>query len=235
MARTRSDEPIRAAPSPKPPDKLSARGRRTREALVAAARRVFERDGFIGARITDIAEEADAAHGTFYTYFDSKEAALQAVILQLETELLGSGAARYVGSRDHRDPVAALREANRRYLATYQANSKLMVIWENVASIVPEIGDMLRQAKAAFVGRAEKSIRGLQEAGLADPGLDPRYAAHALTGMVSRFAYTWCAQGEDFELDKAVDELTGLWARALGLTAPPRANPDPEPTATSVG
>jgi hypothetical protein len=110
-----------------------------------------------------------------------------------------------------------------------------MVIWENVASIVPEMGDMLRQAKAAFVGRAEKSIRGLQEAGLADPGLDPRYAAHALTGMVSRFAYTWCAQGEDFELDKAVDELTGLWARALGLTAPPRANPDPEPTQTSAG
>ncbi|HEY8047336.1 MAG TPA: hypothetical protein VIF35_23955, partial [Streptosporangiaceae bacterium] len=47
---------------------------------------------------------------------------------------------------------------------------------------------------AAFVTRAEKSIRGLQEAGLADPALDPRYAAHALTGMVSRFAYTWCTQ-----------------------------------------
>ena len=217
MARTRSDEPTPAAPSPKPPDQLSARGRRTRDALVAAARRVFERDGFINARITDIAEEAGAAHGTFYTYFDSKEAALRAVILQLESELLGAGAAQYRGRRDDQDPVAALREANHRYLQTYRANSKLMVIWENVASIVPEIGDMLRQAKVAFVGRAEKSIRGLQEAGLADPGLDPRYAAHALTGMVSRFAYTWCAQGEDFELDKATDELTALWARAIGL------------------
>jgi AcrR family transcriptional regulator len=215
MPRTRPDAP--AAPAPRPPEQLSARGRRTRQAIIDAARRTFERDGFINARITDIAEEAGAAHGTFYTYFDSKEAALQAVILQLEEELLGSGAARYTG-RDHdRDPVAALREANRRYLETYQANSKLMVIWENVATFVPEMGELLRQAKTAFVNRAEKSIRGLQEAGLADPGLDPRYAAHALTGMVSRFAYTWCAQGEDFELDKAVDELTGLWARALGL------------------
>jgi hypothetical protein len=77
--------------------------------------------------------------------------------------------------------------------------------------------DLLHEAKAAFVTRAEKSIRGLQEAGLADPALDPRYAAHALTGMVSRFAYTWCTQGEDFELDKATDELTALWARAIGL------------------
>src|ERR1700744_5253117 len=225
MARTRSEGPVPAASSPRPPDQLSERGRRTRQALIAFARRVFERDGFINARITDIAEEAETAHGTFYTYFDSKEAALQAVILQLEAELLGSGAARYTGSRDDRDPVAALREANRRYLTTYQANSKLMVIWENVASLVPEMGDLLRQAKPAFVDRAEKSIRGLQEAGLAEPGLDPRYAAHALTGMVSRFAYTWCAQGEDFELDKAVDELTGLWARALGVPQNPAGTP----------
>jgi AcrR family transcriptional regulator len=222
MPRTRPADPVTApsSPAPRPPEQLSERGRRTRQALISAARQVFERDGFINARITDIAEEAGAAHGTFYTYFDSKEAALQAVILQLEAELLGSGAARYTGQDRDRDPVAALREANRRYLETYQANSKLMVIWENVATIIPEMGDLLHQAKTAFVDRAEKSIRGLQEVGLAEPTLDPRYAAHALTGMVSRFAYTWCAQGEDFELDKAVDELTNLWARALGLTPP---------------
>jgi AcrR family transcriptional regulator len=219
MARSRPAGPPAAGGSPKPPEQLSERGRRTREALIAAARRVFERDGFIDARITDIAEEAGAAHGTFYTYFDSKEAALRAVILQLESELLGARAAQYQGRRVDRAPLDALRAANRRYLETYRANSKLMVIWENAAAIVPDIAALLHEAKEAFVTRAEKSIRGLQEAGLADPSLDPRYAAHALTGMVSRFAYTWFAQGEEFELDKATDELTTLWARAIGLTA----------------
>ena len=204
MARSRPADSATTGGSPKPPEQLSERGRRTREAL-------------IDARITDIAEEAGAAHGTFYTYFDSKEAALRAVILQLESELLGAGAAQYQGRRDDRDPVEALRAANRRYLETYRANSKLMVIWENAAAIVPEMAGLLHEAKAAFVTRAEKSIRGLQEAGQADPSLDPRYAAYALTGMVSRFAYTWCTQGEDFELDKATDELTALWARAIGL------------------
>ncbi len=99
MARSRAADPSPAGASPKPPEQLSERGRRTREALIAAARRVFERDGFIDARITDIAEEAGAAHGTFYTYFDSKEAALRAVILHLESELLGAGAAQYRGRR----------------------------------------------------------------------------------------------------------------------------------------
>jgi len=37
---------------------------------------------------------------TFYTYFDSKESALRAVILPLESELLGVGAAQYRGRRD---------------------------------------------------------------------------------------------------------------------------------------
>jgi AcrR family transcriptional regulator len=217
MARSRPADSAPTGGSPKPPEQLSERGRRTREALIGAARRVFERDGFIEARITDIAEEAGAAHGTFYTYFDSKEAVFRAVILQLESGLLGTGAAQYQGRRDGRDPLEGLRAANRRYLETYRANSKLMVIWENVAAIVPDMADLLLEAKAAFVTRAEKSIRGLQETGLADPSLDPRYAAHALTGMVSRFAYTWCAQGEDFDLDKATDELTALWARAIGL------------------
>ena len=100
MARSRAADPAPTGGIPKPPEQLSERGRRTREALIGAARRVFERDGFIDARITDIAEEAGAAHGTFYTYFDSKEAALRAVILQRESELLGAGAARYQGRRD---------------------------------------------------------------------------------------------------------------------------------------
>src|SRR4051794_2983245 len=59
---------------------LTPRGRRTRSALVSAARAVFERDGFVGARVTDIAAHAGVAHGTFYTYFDSKEAVFRDVI-----------------------------------------------------------------------------------------------------------------------------------------------------------
>ena len=43
-----------------------------------------------------------------------------------------------------------MREANRRYLTTYLANSKLMVIWENVATIVPEWGEDM-----GFVLKAE--------------------------------------------------------------------------------
>ena len=54
-------------------ERVTAKGLRTREELVAAARRVFERDGYTGARVADIAAEAGLAHGSFYTYFSSKQ------------------------------------------------------------------------------------------------------------------------------------------------------------------
>jgi AcrR family transcriptional regulator len=50
----------------------SSRGRRTRTAIVQAAREVFDEKGFEEARIADITARADTAYGSFYTYFDSK-------------------------------------------------------------------------------------------------------------------------------------------------------------------
>src|SRR6516162_5242166 len=40
------------------PDRATPRGDRTREELVEAARRVFERDGFVNVRVADIVAEA---------------------------------------------------------------------------------------------------------------------------------------------------------------------------------
>ncbi len=44
-------------------ERTTAKGLRTRDELVTAARRVFERDGYSGARVADIAAEAGVAHG----------------------------------------------------------------------------------------------------------------------------------------------------------------------------
>lgn len=53
---------------------------RRREDIVQAALEVFDRDGFEGARIDDVAAEADVAKGTVYLYFKNKEALLEGVI-----------------------------------------------------------------------------------------------------------------------------------------------------------
>jgi AcrR family transcriptional regulator len=52
---------------------------RRREAILRAARQTFERDGFAGARMQDIARRARMAVGTLYLYFESKDALARAL------------------------------------------------------------------------------------------------------------------------------------------------------------
>jgi AcrR family transcriptional regulator len=58
---------------------LTGKGQARKAALLDAAARVFERRGFLDTRVADIVAEAKVAQGTFYTYFDSKDAVFQAV------------------------------------------------------------------------------------------------------------------------------------------------------------
>jgi AcrR family transcriptional regulator len=63
------------------------RRQRTRGRLVEAARRVIGRRGVEATTILDITREADVGFGTFYNYFDSKEAILAAATAEATEEL----------------------------------------------------------------------------------------------------------------------------------------------------
>jgi AcrR family transcriptional regulator len=47
---------------------------------------VFSRTGFHEAKISEIAKEAGVAYGSFYTYFDSKEAVFYDVVMEVHRE-----------------------------------------------------------------------------------------------------------------------------------------------------
>lgn len=215
----RGAEAVRAPLGPRSP-----KGERTRARLIEAAKKVFERDGFLNARIVDIARTAHAAPGTFYHYFDSKE--------QIFREVARSQEERLTAPDDQQEPAEALspvdriRRANRRYLQRYRDEAALMGVIEQVSRYDPEVNAARMATMKHFVERAERAIRHWQEAGLADRRLDPATAADALGAMVARFAELWLVQGyRDYDFDEAVEQLTLLWANALGLaTADARAH-----------
>jgi AcrR family transcriptional regulator len=197
---------------------VTARGARTRTALVQAAREVFERDGFLEARITDITTQAGVAAGSFYTYFTSKEEAFTAVMEDVEEEMLHP---RIRELADGDDPVRVIEAANRAYLLAYRRNAKLMALMEQVAHIDEEFRRLRLRRARAFTGRNAKALVDLQRQGLADPDLDPGLAARALSVMVSRIAYLRYVQGFGGEsVETLASMLTRLWVGALGIRSP---------------
>jgi len=90
----------------------TARGERTLRKILEAAREEFGERGFSEASIVGITSRAKVALGTFYTYFDSKEALFRALVRDMSDQV-----------RDHvapafKDASDAL-DAERRALAAF--------------------------------------------------------------------------------------------------------------------
>lgn len=208
------------SPQPRPPGR-TRRGARTSGALVGAARRVFERDGYLAARIVDIAAEAGVATGSFYTHFAGKEEVFEAVLAELQDEMLHPGVSGPPrGSTDPAELRRSVEAANRAYLESYQRNAALMAALEQAAAVDRRFLAIRLRRSQVFVDRSVRAIGRLQQAGLADPALDPDATARALNAMVSRTAYVTFVAGEPVAFEALVETLTRLWLNALGM---PRA------------
>jgi AcrR family transcriptional regulator len=189
---------------------------------VEAAKKVFERDGFLDARIADIADTADLAPGSFYHYFDSKEQIFREVAEAQEERLTAPPDDVPVKTAGDTSPRDRIRRANRRYLERYRDEAELMGVIEQVSRYDPYVNAARMATMKHFAERAERSIRRLQREGLVDRKVHPAIAADALGAMMGRFAELWLVQGyRDYDFDEAVEQLTILWGNALGLKEEP--------------
>jgi AcrR family transcriptional regulator len=206
----------------------SRKGVATRLRLLNAAKQVFERDGFLEARIVDIAETAQLAPGSFYHYFDSKEQIFREVAQAQEERLTADDGSELVSPLD--SPWERIRRANRRYLERYRDEAALMGVIEQVSRYDDQVNVARMTTMKHFVERAERAVLRLQREGLADRRLDPALAADALGAMVARFAELWLVQAyRDYDFDLAVEQLSILWGNALGLKEPTVNGEAPKP------
>ena len=90
----------------------TARGEKTLRKILDAARAEFGERGFADSSIVTITSRAGVALGTFYTYFDSKEAVFQALVRDMSGQV-----------RDHVAPAltgaSGVIDGERRALASY--------------------------------------------------------------------------------------------------------------------
>jgi AcrR family transcriptional regulator len=94
-------------------DRRARRREETRAKLIDAARKVFARQGVDNTRINEITEAADVGFGSFYNYFESKEAITEAVLAET---IASQGAAVEEMTRDLDDAAEIVSVAHRHFV-----------------------------------------------------------------------------------------------------------------------
>ncbi|SKL84155.1 TetR family transcriptional regulator [Mycobacteroides abscessus subsp. massiliense] len=130
--------------------------RRTRRQLLDAGRTLIAAKGVPGLRIQEITDEADIALGSFYNYFDSKEAFLEAVI----TESLSELASAIIGNADNEtDPAEVVALACLRVVGLAQTEPDFARLIVNISHSEAVFGGALHPHARVAVERGIDSGR----------------------------------------------------------------------------
>ncbi|MGW3469501.1 TetR/AcrR family transcriptional regulator [Saccharopolyspora sp. NPDC000995] len=188
------------------------KGKRTRTQIIEASRRVFARDGYVGATMSRIAEEAGVSLGGLYRYFTNKEDVFEALVGDIHEELYQAS-----GTTEHsfrNTPFDALLDANRGYLEHYHANRDVMRALIEAANVDARFRGFWWNMRNRHIDRFVEALRvqhNINQIG----GRPAQLVAEAAACMVEQCAYVWYAQEQvrqqAVSLDDAALIVTQGW------------------------
>lgn len=197
---------VNEAPTPK--------GRRRQSDLLAAARETFIERGYFDTRVEDIAQRANVSRATFYTYFESKDEILGVIVGELVDDLFDASSESLEPAPT---PYLTLQATIRQFMHAYRDRAAMIRILEQAVAFSDEFLEIRMQIRARFGERLAGVIRAQQGARGRHDALDPELASYALGGMVDDFARGCYVLHQFVDDDAAIETLTTIWARAIGL------------------
>lgn len=191
------------------------KGQRTRVHLVASGREVFAEQGYVNARMSDVAERAEISMGGLYRYFANKEDLFAQVIADVHEELFQASKSN-AHDFEH-DPYGALVESNRGYLSLYNDQRHVMRAFIQAAHVEDRFRDFWWQMRNRHIDRfteAMARVHGITEIN----GAPARLAAESMACMVEQSAYVWFAQEALHDGKVSVDDAAATVAHAWYVT-----------------
>lgn len=201
-------------------DKRAIRAELNREQrraqILATALTVFAEQGYHRASITDVVKAAGVARGTFYLYFDSKEA----IFLDLLDDLLRTLRSSVAGM-DLSPQAAPMREQLHRIvvrvLETAKTNERLTrIIFREAVGVDVAVDAKLQEFNDELHGWLTRALELGEHLGWIRPG-DHAVAATCIVGTMRQVIVRYIVDGNPFE----PDEVAGAIVRFNldGLTA----------------
>lgn len=197
---------------------LTARGVRSRAALLSAARVMFKSKGYANTTIVDITGEAGRAPGSFYTYFANKEELLEQLAEDFKTEIVTHMSALDMTSTE---PYDLIRELCAVYWRGCRDHSAELAAMFQAAVQDEHFRQRWQAVRADARSRIAAAIIAAEKSGLVlAPNPNPEVMASAIGSMMNYFCYIWLVDGgepdcPDLTDDIAIDTMARVFYRAV--------------------
>lgn len=201
---------IRAEVSPAP---RTAKGRATLIQLKEAGREVFRRDGYVHARVSDIAAAAGLSNGAFYRYFTDKEHLMLVILDDFLRQYRD-----YIRVPFNPDrPLASIQESNARYFEFYREHVDLMLLLIQASQVVEEVRALWLSSAAEVYARMARLLKRCEDLGLLREGVRIELVAPLLGGMIEQYGYMTYVHNAHEVDDPAViaEEVTAMWVSGI--------------------
>ena len=159
----------------------------TRRAILEAAGRLFERQGYAATTMAAIAGEAGVALKTVYVAFETKAGVLRAL---WNLRLRGDGEDGPVGERawyrealEEPDPERQLRLVARNSREVKLRIGAVIEVIRTAAPADPDIGALWRRIQTDFQANQRAIVESVDEKGALAPGLDVQRATDILWAL----------------------------------------------------
>jgi AcrR family transcriptional regulator len=187
------------------------RGRKTLRRLLEAAAAEFGERGYHEAAINGITHRAGVALGTFYTYFDSKEAVFRALVRDMSRATRAHVAEAVKSAPDR---LAAERTGLEAFIAFTRQHPELYRIIEEAQFVAQ---DVYREHYLSFADAYRRNLAGARERGeIAGPDAaadEPR--AWALIGMSVFLGMRYGLWDEDLSPAQVAETAIALVSEGL--------------------
>ena len=165
--------------------KLTAKGRATRERIVAAAAALTYERGVAGTSTEEVRAAAGVSASQLYHYFASKQALIRAVIAR-QADAVFAAQQPYLGQLDSLDALRAWRDhiVERRWRRDQQGGCPLGTLSCELAGTWPEARADLLGGFGRWEGALRRGLRAMHERGELRADADPDRLALALLAAV---------------------------------------------------
>jgi AcrR family transcriptional regulator len=198
-----------------PRRRRSTRPRRREVAgsILDSAEQLLERRGLDELTVADVIEAAGVSRGSFYFYFESKQAVVAALLERIVDEVHEASLPWF--ERGDTPPERALRQAVTGSLALWRRHAAVLrstvEAWQSDPELRELWGDVLRRFTDAAAAQIERD----RKAGLAADGPPARSLAAALVAMNERCFYLAVVDLQPESDDELVDALTAIWLSSI--------------------